>query len=222
MTVVQAADAAGGYVSLTEAQGAADEYWPLIRFKPQLRPAAGSLATKVFLVAGSDDTELVDLTTRLAMADAHVALLGTDADALAARIDEITKHCGERRVVTLWGAPDQPEPAVRDAVLQYGGFDVVIDLTPSHMLATAALPVLARQGRGGLVILAGSGRGGELRGRVAALGRDAREAAVGVTVNGIDTDDPQVISQAVIFLVSSELWNGMVLEPQIQRVVTVP
>jgi rhamnose utilization protein RhaD (predicted bifunctional aldolase and dehydrogenase) len=214
MTVIQAADAAGGYLSLTEAQGAADEYWPLIRHKPQLRPAAGRLSRKVFLVAGSDDTQLGDLAARLATADAHVALLGTGADTLATWIHNIISRCGERRAVALRGTPDQPDHVVREAVLQYGGFDIVIDLTPSHLLAPAALPVLAQQGRGGSVILVGNGRGDELPGRVAALSRDA---AVGVTVNAIDTDDPEAISQAVTFLASSELWNGTVLEPRIRR-----
>ena len=67
MTVIRAADAAGGYESLTEEQGAADEYWPLMRLKPQLWPPDGLLASQVFLVAGGDGAR-VGAVARLAAA----------------------------------------------------------------------------------------------------------------------------------------------------------
>lgn len=122
MTVIRAADAAGGYVTLTEGQSIADEYWPLIRMKPQLVARDGRLAGQVVLIAGLPDEVAIDAAKRLTACAAHVAIAGTDHDRIAAAVEEIQKHEGERRAVALPG--NDPE---REAVLAYGGFDVVIN-----------------------------------------------------------------------------------------------
>ncbi|MGZ3147791.1 HAD-IA family hydrolase [Lentzea chajnantorensis] len=122
MTVIRAADAAGGYVTLTEEQSTADEYWPLIRMKPQLVPRDGRLAGQVVLVTGLPDDVAIGVAERLTASAAHVAVAGRDHDRIAAAVEEIQKHQGERRAVALPGT--DPE---REAVLAYGGFDVVVD-----------------------------------------------------------------------------------------------
>lgn len=122
MTVIRAADAAGGYVTLTEQQSIADEYWPLIRMKPQLVPRDGRLAGKVVLIAGPPDDIAIGVAERLTASAAHVAIAGQDHDRIAAAVEEIQKHQGERRAIALPG--DDP---VREAVLAYGGFDIVVE-----------------------------------------------------------------------------------------------
>ncbi|ANZ35370.1 hypothetical protein BBK82_03975 [Lentzea guizhouensis] len=122
MAVVRAADAAGGYVTLTEQQSIADEYWPLIRMKPQLVPRDGRLAGQVVLVKDLPDDLAIGVAHRLTAAAAHVAIAGRDHDRIAAAVDEIEKRQGERRAVALSG-----DNSVREAVLAYGGVDVVVD-----------------------------------------------------------------------------------------------
>ncbi|MEV0590102.1 class II aldolase/adducin family protein [Nonomuraea cavernae] len=223
MTVIRAADAAGGYVSLTEAQGAADEYWPLMRLKPQLRPPEGPLAGKVFLVAASDDACAATVADRLAASGAHVAL-ATESPrqqaGMAASAAEICARHGERRAVALPSLASDPEAAARDAVLAYGGFDVFIDLTRSGGLAPAALAVFDRQRRRGSVLLSRDGRSaGELELEIGRLEADA-EGRFGLTVNAVATADPVAVAEAALFLAGpvfgpvSDTWDGTVLSPR--------
>ncbi|WP_053737801.1 HAD-IA family hydrolase [Nocardia sp. NRRL S-836] len=147
MTVIRAADAAGGYVTLTEQQSIADEYWPLIRMKPQLVPRDGRLAGKVVLVTGLDDDVAIGLAERLTAAAAHVAIAGRDHARIAAAVEDIQKQQGERRAVALPG--NDPE---REAVLAYGGFDVVVDTGTdpealAHAVLSASTPLPATHDR---------------------------------------------------------------------------
>jgi len=154
MAVVRVAEAAGGYVTLTEAQGFADEYWPLMRLKPQLRPPLGALAGTIVLVAGAGPVP-AELARRLAALDAHVALAGPHRDTAQAAAAIVAGY-GEGRAVALAADPADPAATVEAAVLAYGGFDVLVQVTAGAgtALARAALPVFARQGLGGTVVLA--------------------------------------------------------------------
>jgi rhamnose utilization protein RhaD (predicted bifunctional aldolase and dehydrogenase) len=214
MTVIRAADAAGGYASLSEAQGAADEYWPLMRLKPQLRQADDRLVGRVILLVGPDEERTVRVADRLAALGAHIAVAGGDHDRIALAAADIAARHGERRAVALPAGLGKPDSVVRDAVLAYGGFDVLLDMTPSGGLAQAALPVFERQGRGGRVLLACPERGiDELRAEVAALA--ASHVRRGVTVNAVALASPDAVAEAAMFFggPTGGMWCGTVLEP---------
>ncbi|HWC83430.1 MAG TPA: HAD-IA family hydrolase [Pseudonocardiaceae bacterium] len=208
MSVVRAADAAGGYTSLSEAQGVADEYWPLIRLKPQLRAAAGRLAGQVFLVAGADDEDTARIADRLAVEDGHVAMAGADPHRLAAAAEDISRRHGERRAAALPSTLDQPRQVARDAVLAYGGFDVLLAGDRPDGLVPAALPVLARQGRGGAVLLVDAERTDGAP-DIAETG----PLPPGVTVNTIGPADPAAVAAAAAFFATTNNWTGTVLRP---------
>ncbi|GAA4959053.1 rhamnose utilization protein RhaD (predicted bifunctional aldolase and dehydrogenase) [Nonomuraea thailandensis] len=226
MTVIRAADAAGGYRSLSEAQGAADEYWPLMRLKPQLRAGQEPLAGVVFLVA-ADDERADAVAERLAAAGAHVALAappGRRAAAVAAAA-AISGRYGERRAVAL--VRDTDRGAVRQAVLAYGGFDVVVApatrmtaaasdavvapatrVNPAaggNGLARAALPVFARQGRPGSILLLGEGGAEPSVCEPAGDGRSRSDglAGGGAAVHTVVATDPEAVARAAIFLTGS-------------------
>lgn len=210
-TVIRAAEAAGGYRTITEAQSLADEYWPMMRRKPQLLGAAGRLAGQVVLVAGKDDADTVDVLDRLAALDAHVAFTGVDPRRTAVAAAAACGRYGERRAVALGSGPWQANAVVRDAVLAYGGFDLVVDLTPAGDIASAALPVFARQGRRGAVVLAGAnGSTDERRMRFAALEADA--AGQPVAVHLVVAAAPAVIAAAAAFFVTSDAGATASLE----------
>jgi rhamnose utilization protein RhaD (predicted bifunctional aldolase and dehydrogenase) len=210
MTVIRAADAAGGYVSLTEAQGVADEYWPLMRLKPQLRSAQGRLAGKVVLVVGADERYVGDVAEGLVTANAHVAIAGGDPVELAAVAAEISRRHGERLTVALPGDPAEPQGPVTDAVLAYGGFDVVVDMTGTREVTSAALPVFARQDRGGSVLLVGADRTAEeLRLEIAAL--EGVCASHNVSVNAVATAYPDAVAETAAFFAVNDGWTSAVL-----------
>ncbi|GAA2212946.1 hypothetical protein GCM10009850_084080 [Nonomuraea monospora] len=262
MTVIRAADAAGGYRSLSQAQGASDEYWPLMRLKPQLRAGQEPLAGVVFLVA-ADDERADAVAERLAAAGAHVALAappGRHAAAIAAAA-AISGRYGERRAVAL--VRDTDRGAVRQAVLAYGGFDAVVApatrvtptadsgaagppttrvtpaahsgapvapatrvtpaahsgapvapatrVTPAAgggALARAALPVFARQGRPGSILLLGEGGAGGAEPSVPGPAGDGRPRSDGLdgggaAVHTIVATDPEAVARAAILLTGS-------------------
>ncbi|MFE0155551.1 class II aldolase/adducin family protein [Nonomuraea sp. NPDC059007] len=257
MTVVRAADAAGGYVSLSEAQGAADEYWPLMRLKPQLRAPEGTLAGKIFLVAADDAARAGEVGAALARAGAHVALAARQDTHLADQARSIVRRYGERRAIALPApqgartpatqehrapathdrtpatrgdrapvARDWAEAAVRAAVLAYGGFDALVDMTRTGGLARTALPVLTRQGMGGTILLAHDGwPPGALEAEVRALetARDALESAGDVRetggsgrdvrVNAAMTARPSAVAGAAAYLAGGAPWTGTILRP---------
>jgi HAD superfamily hydrolase (TIGR01509 family) len=209
MTVIRAADAAGGYQSLTPAQAAADEYWPLMRLKPQLAAPDGHLSGQVFLVAGVDGARIGPIADRLAAAGAHVALAGSQSAQLAAVAGPIAARHGERRAVPVPFAIGRPRDAVRGAVLAYGGFDALIDLTGSADLVHAARTVFARQGGRGSVLLAPEKWSAERLGRqVAGLA----DGPAGVAVNGIVGGSPAAVAEAAAFFAGTA-WTGTVLQP---------
>jgi rhamnose utilization protein RhaD (predicted bifunctional aldolase and dehydrogenase) len=146
-SVIEAADAAGGYTSLSEAQGIADEYWPLMRRKPLLRAASGPLSDSVALVVGESATDVTRLAGQLADVGAHVAL----ADA----VGRPPAPSGDERLVALAARADQPQLLVHEAVRVFGGFDIVVSLIDHDPLLPAVAPVFARQGIQGLVCRVG-------------------------------------------------------------------
>ncbi|MBO3741954.1 class II aldolase/adducin family protein [Actinoplanes flavus] len=152
--VIRAADTAGGYTSLTEAQGIADEYWPMMRLKPLLRTAPGRLAHLVCLVVGA----------------------GADAKKIAAGLSAEGAHVAHPATV-------DPRPAVRDAVLAFGGFDVVVDLTGDRRLLIEAEAVFARQRGKGLACL---------------VGHTPANAYDGEHIDVLTEDNPGLVAERVI------------------------
>jgi rhamnose utilization protein RhaD (predicted bifunctional aldolase and dehydrogenase) len=212
MTVIRAADASGGYLSLTEAQGIADEYWPLMRFKPQLRFPRGDLGGRVFLIAGQDSERMAAIAEHLAAADAHTVLACGEPEAAARAAAGICAQHGERTAVAV-SCESGAGSAVRGAVLEYGGFDAVVDTAPDGGLADAVLAVFELQDCGGTIVLASGDRSaGVLRQDVTALAPDA--APRGVTVNAVTSADPAVVARAAAFFggPAGGIWNGTVLE----------
>lgn len=133
MRVIEMAAAAGGYSSLTEAQAFADESWPMLYGKPQLRPAPGPLAGRVVAVGGGV----------IGPAAVARALASLGAHVVAGRPDE------DFAVV------------VRRAVLAFGGIDVVVHLAgtgapPAATMLQEALPVFRAQGGGGAIVTTGA------------------------------------------------------------------
>jgi hypothetical protein len=187
-----------------------------MRHKPQLRPPDGVLMGRIFLLTGTDDELMAEVAARLAEVDAHVALASSDAVRATDTAAEIAKAHGERRAVALSSHPEEPQSVVRDAVLAYGGLDVLIDLTaadqcPNPSIA-AVMPVFERQGRGGSMLLVDQKRpSDELAAATLSSGEDG--TAPRVTINAMRSDDPDEITTAAMFFADpvNAPWNGLVL-----------
>lgn len=155
--VITVADSVGGYSSLSEAQAYRDEYWPLLRDKPQLQPPRGDLAGHIVLLVldSADGSVPADalvrcLTRQLLTADAHVVIAGSHG---APVTDLAQWECDggiASRVAEARPRSQSADQLVSVATLEFGGLDFVIHLQATARLgadlAAAASEVFARQG----------------------------------------------------------------------------
>ncbi len=179
VAVETAADAVGGFRSLSEPEAFAIEYWPLERYKLTQAPPRGELAGKVALVTGGASGIGRATARRLTELGAHVAVADLNLVGAEEVAAEICAARGARRAI---GVPvdvtDEEAVAavVRRVVLAYGGLDVVVcsagistsapvvqttvaDWERNHSILARGYFLVAREA---FRVLAGQGAGGSL------------------------------------------------------------
>ena len=129
ISVVGAASSFGRYVSLS-AQDAFDiEYWPLELYKLTLAPPERELARRIALVTGGASGIGRAAALRLAAEGAHVVVTDLDAAGASKVADEVTAASGAGRAVGVGmdvAREDSVRAAFEEAVLAYGGIDIVV------------------------------------------------------------------------------------------------
>jgi rhamnulose-1-phosphate aldolase/alcohol dehydrogenase len=184
IAVQDAADAIGGFRSLSEAEAFAIEYWPLERYKLAQAPPGGELAGRVALITGGASGIGRATARMLAERGAHVVVADLNVDGAGAVADEIAAAHGARRALAVpVDVTDERAVAemVRHTVLAYGGLDILVasaglatsapvtettlaDWDRNHavlargyfLTAREAFRVLLEQGRGGSIVFVGS------------------------------------------------------------------
>jgi rhamnulose-1-phosphate aldolase/alcohol dehydrogenase len=184
IAVQSAADAAGGFRSLSESEAFAIEYWPLERYKLAQAPPRGELAGRIALVTGGASGIGRAAARLLAARGAHVAVADLNRDGAQAVADELVAAHGARRAIAV-AADVTDELAVQrmvdETVLAWGGLDILVAsaglATSAPLLETSvddwnrvfavlargyflaareSFRVLLEQGRGGSIVFVGS------------------------------------------------------------------
>ncbi len=136
--VQNAADAAGGFRSLSEAEAFAIEYWPLERYKLSQAPPPGELEGRIAVITGAASGIGRAAARRLAQAGAHVVVADLNLAGAEQVAEELEERHGSRRALAV-PVDVTDEGAVRAmvgaAVLAYGGLDILVC---SAGLATSA------------------------------------------------------------------------------------
>jgi rhamnulose-1-phosphate aldolase/alcohol dehydrogenase len=184
IAVEDAAEAIGGFRSLSEGEAFAIEYWPLERYKLTQLPKPDELAGRIAVITGAASGIGRAAARLLAARGAHVVVADLNAEGAQTVAEEIVGAHGVRRALAVHvDVTDEAavEQMVRRTVLEYGGLDIVV---ASAGLATSApvtettlaewehnYAVLARgyfltareafralleQGRGGSIVFVGS------------------------------------------------------------------
>ena len=138
IVVESAADALGGFRSLSEAEAFAIEYWPLERYKLAQAPPAGQLAGRIALITGGASGIGRASARALAARGAHVVIADRNFDGAAEVADEIVAANGVRRALAVHVDVTDEQAVIdmtRRTVLEYGGLDILV---ASAGLATSA------------------------------------------------------------------------------------
>jgi rhamnulose-1-phosphate aldolase/alcohol dehydrogenase len=127
--VIGNASAFGRYTSLSARDAYDVEYWPLELYKLTLAPADKELARRVALVTGGASGIGKAAAKKLAAEGAHIVVTDVDAEGARAVADDVVKAAGAGRALGV-GMDVTSEASVRaafeDAVLAYGGIDIVV------------------------------------------------------------------------------------------------
>jgi rhamnulose-1-phosphate aldolase/alcohol dehydrogenase len=138
IAVQDAAEALGGFRSLSEEEAFAIEYWPLERYKLSQAPPRGELAGRVAVITGGASGIGRAAARLMAARGAHVVIGDLNDEGAHEVADEICSAHGARRsfAVRVDVADESAVmELVRKTVLEYGGLDVLV---ASAGLATSA------------------------------------------------------------------------------------
>jgi rhamnulose-1-phosphate aldolase/alcohol dehydrogenase len=129
IAVEDAADALGGFRSLSEAEAFAIEYWPLERYKLAQAPPRGELAGRVALITGGASG--IGRATARTLADrgAHVVVADLNFDGAEEVAEELVAAHGLRRALAVQvdvTSEDAVVEMTRRTVLEYGGLDILV------------------------------------------------------------------------------------------------
>ncbi len=184
ISVIGASEAIGGFNSLTAKEAYDIEYWPLELYKLKLAPPDRDFAGKVALVTGSASGIGRATAYRLAQDGAHVVIADINVDGGQQVAADLEKRFGKGRAIFTHMDVTKEEAvqqAFHDAVMAYGGVDVVVNnagiaggapidettlkdwqrqidilLTGYFLVAREAFKVMKAQGIGGTMVFVGS------------------------------------------------------------------
>ena len=129
ISVLGAATSFGGYVSLSAREAFDVEYWPLELYKLSLAPPEKELARRIALVTGGASGIGRAAAQRLAAEGAHVLVGDLDAAGARKAAEEIVGAHGAGRAIGLRmdvTSEASVRAAFEEAVLAYGGIDIVV------------------------------------------------------------------------------------------------
>jgi len=130
INVMRGAEAVSEYTSLPRQEAFDIEYWLLEEAKLQRMPKPKALSGKVALVTGSGGGIGKAIARKFAEEGACVLLNDINTDRLEETRKEFVKKFGTDRVASAVldvTNPDMVEKAIEEAVLQFGGLDIIVN-----------------------------------------------------------------------------------------------
>ena len=130
IAVMRGAEACGGFISLSDAESYAVEYWPLEQYKLKLAPPEREFARHVVLVTGAAGGIGSATCRRMAQDGAHI--IATDIDLAGAEqlAASLNSRFGAGRAVAVKmdvTSETSVRAAFEQAMLAFGGIDIIVN-----------------------------------------------------------------------------------------------
>ncbi len=130
IAVMRGAEVCGGFISLSDAESYAVEYWPLEQYKLKLAPPEREFARQVALVTGAAGGIGSAVCRRLARDGAQIVATDIDlagAEQLAASLNQ--RFGGGRAVAVKMDVTSEESvrAAFEQAALAFGGIDIIVN-----------------------------------------------------------------------------------------------
>ncbi|HEY7355551.1 MAG TPA: bifunctional aldolase/short-chain dehydrogenase [Ktedonobacterales bacterium] len=184
VAVMRGSEACSGFISLTDAESYAVEYWPLEQYKLTLAPPERELARQVALVTGAAGGIGSAVCARLAGDGAHIVATDIDLEGAEQLARNLCRQYGAGRAVAVRmdvTGEESVRAAFTAAALAFGGVDIVVNnaglassapitdttlaewnknlsvlATGYFLVAREAFRLFAQQGRGGNLVFIAS------------------------------------------------------------------
>lgn len=130
IAVMHGAEACGGFISLSDAESYAVEYWPLEQYKLKLAPPEREFARNVALVTGAAGGIGSATCRRLAQDGAHIVATDIDLAGVEQLAAYLNQHFGAGRAVAVQMDVTNEESvraAFEQAALAFGGIDIIVN-----------------------------------------------------------------------------------------------
>jgi rhamnulose-1-phosphate aldolase/alcohol dehydrogenase len=129
IAVMRGAEACGGFISLSDAESYAVEYWPLEQYKLKMAPPEREFARHVVLVTGAAGGIGSATCRRVAQDGGHI--VATDIDLAGAKqlAAHLNQHYGAGRAIAVkMDVTNEAsvQAAFEQAALAFGGVDVIV------------------------------------------------------------------------------------------------
>ena len=130
IAVMRGAEACGGFLSLSDAQSYAVEYWPLEQYKLKQAPPEREFSRRVVLVTGAAGGIGSAICRRLAQDGAHI--IATDIDLASAEhlASYLNSYFGAGRAIAVRmdvTSEESVRAAFAQAALAFGSVDVIVN-----------------------------------------------------------------------------------------------
>src|SRR5437588_704497 len=184
IAVMRGAEACGGFISLSDAESYAVEYWPLEQYKLKLAPPEREFARHIVLVTGAAGGIGSAICRRVAQDGAHIIAADIDLAGAEQLAEYINQKFGSGRAVAVKmdvTSEESVRAAFDRAALAFGGVDVIVNnaglassapitetslvewnrnwnvlATGYFLVAREGFRLLIAQGRGGILVFVAS------------------------------------------------------------------
>jgi rhamnulose-1-phosphate aldolase/alcohol dehydrogenase len=130
IAVMRGAEACGGFISLSDAESYAVEYWPLEQYKLKMAPPEREFARHVVLVTGAAGGIGSATCRRVAQDGAHIVATDIDLAGAEQLATYLNQHFGAGRAIAVKMDVTNEESvraAFEQAALAFGGIDVIVN-----------------------------------------------------------------------------------------------